>query len=139
MFRLESPVLAQGRQAALYCLLLSRGDKWTPLREIAQKMEGYYPDFPFRGFHNSTCRRWITKDIQAINDSPEYEKIILSGSRGVKIATEEEFDRFIAAEYKEIFRKLMRVRRIAKKGGADRQIDIEGQIREAFVEVRKDG
>lgn len=139
MFRLDSPIMAHERQEALYAYLLARGDGWISMKAAAYCTK-LYPDFKLSDdFHDTTARRWMTRDIQAINESPDYEKVIISGSEGIKLATEEEFDAFIAAEYKEIFKKLMRVRRIAKKGGADRQMDIEGQIREAFVEVRKDG
>lgn len=134
MFRLDSEVLAAERQAALYAYLLSRGDKWTPMMDAAADLLEY-PDWsnPATSFHNTTARRWMTKDIEAINSSDRFEKIIISGSRGIKLATEEEFSRFIEAEYKEIFRKLSRVRRIGKKGNLDQQASLSGNITEAFM------
>lgn len=76
----------------------------------------------------------LTADIEAVNNSDRYEKTIISGSRGIKLATEDEFESFIAAELAEIFKKLKRIRKLIKKGGKNRQIDIEGRIAEAFKE-----
>ena len=119
------------RQEALYGFLLSRGDHWTRMQITVNRLDEY----PAYGvsFHNSGARRLLTSDIEAINSSDQFEKIIVSGSRGIKLANEEEFERFIKAEFGEIFRKLRRVRGIAQKGSRDQQIDLEGQIREAFL------
>ena len=134
MFRLDSPIMARERQEALYAYLLQCGNQWISMKQIAMRLDDWYPDITWSRFHDSTCRRWITKDIQEINESPDFEKIILSSSNGIKLADKAEFEYFIASEYAEIFRKLKRVRMLAKKGGLDRQCTIEGEIREAFLE-----
>jgi hypothetical protein len=133
MFRLDSPIMARERQEALYAYLLQRGDAWISMKAVAFCTK-LYPEFKVsEDFHDTTARRWMTKDIQAINESPDFEKIILSSSNGIKLADKAEFEYFIASEYAEIFRKLKRVRMLAKKGGLDRQCTIEGEIREAFM------
>ncbi len=123
---------AEARQEALYCFL-SEKETWVSMREAAASV-GLYPPFFTAVYHNSAARRILTADIEAVNSSDKYEKTIISGSRGIKLATEEEFDSFIAAELAEIFKKLKRIRKLMKKGGKNKQIDIEGKIAEAFQE-----
>lgn len=121
------------RQAELYRFLLSRRNDWTPMREVVLRSD-LYPDIPFRGFHNTHARRMLTADIAAINDSEEYPMIIISGSRGIKLADRAEYERFIKSELTEIFRKLRRIRKMARKAGLDGQAQLWGEIREAFME-----
>ena len=120
------------RQEALYSFLLQRGDKWTSMEQTTDSIP-LYPTY-YRGtYHNSTTRRLLTRDIEAVNSSDHFEKIIVSGSKGIKLANENDFEKFLKTEFGEIFRKLKRVRWIAKKGSRDQQIDLEGQVREAFL------
>ena len=122
------------RQEELYAFLLERGDQWTEAKLAVACVPGYPVKAYVKNFHNSHGRRMLTKDIEAINLSRRFDKIIISGSRGIKLATQDEYRRFVAAEYREIFAKLSRVRGIARKGSLDQQQDIEGEIREAFLE-----
>lgn len=131
MFRLDSPIMARERQEALYAYLLARGKKWTPMQTVVNCLNEY-PGYGVN-FHNSTARRWLTRDIEAINSSADYEKVIISGNNGIKLATQDEFDRFVAAETKEIFTKLKRLRRIMSKGSVDQFLDLEGKVHEAFM------
>ena len=137
MWRLDSPVLAKARQEALYAFLRSQEpDEWFTLRQIATELKDLYPEFILSNFHDSTCRRWITNDIAAINNDPDYEKVIISGALGIKLATREEFEGFLRSEYAETFKKLKYLRFLEKKAGLDGQLDIEGEVwRESFVEV----
>lgn len=120
------------RREALYSFLLARGDKWTSMEQTTDSIP-LYPAYFKTTYHNSTARRLLTKDIEAVNSSDSFEKIIVSGNRGIKLANENDFEKFLKTEFGEIFRKLKRVRWIAKKGSRDQQIDLEGQIREAFL------
>ena len=120
------------RQQALYEYLLRRGDKWTSMEQTTDSINAY-PAFFTTVYHNSNTRRLLTRDIEAINNSSAYEKVIVSGSKGIKLATEKEFSIFVNSELKEIFTKLKRVRKIARKGTRDQQIDLEGKIAEAFL------
>ena len=122
------------RQANLYEFLLKKGDMWTRMIEASCCVEGY-PIGWTSSFHNSQARRVLTRDIEEINASEKYEKIIISGNRGIKLANAEEYERFIRAEYAEIFRKLRRVRGINAKASLDYQyeMDEEDAWREAFI------
>ena len=120
------------RQEALYNFLLSRGDKWTSMEQCTDSVKEY-PAFFTGHYHNSHARRLLTADIEYINGSDAYPKIIVSGSQGVKLATETEFAKFLVSETKEVFRKLSRLRRIARKGSRDQQLDLEGRIYDVFV------
>ncbi len=120
------------RQEALYRFLLGRGDKWTSMEQATDSVKEY-PAY-FRGtYHNSYARRLLTRDIEQMNGSARFEKIIVSGSRGVKLATEREFEGFVRSELREIFKKLKRVRTIMGKGNRNLQQTLEGEIVEAFL------
>lgn len=130
----DARIMAKERQEALYVLLLSlEPDEWIPLRNVARAMGDLYPSWALTNFHNSAARRWITRDIEAINESPDFEKIIISGNYGIKLATADEFDFFIKGELAEIFRKLKRARQLMRKGNADQQMDLEGRARQTFL------
>lgn len=120
------------RREALYSFLLARGDKWTSMEQTTDSIP-MYPTYTRSTYHNSTARRLLTRDIEAVNSSDKFEKIIVSGKYGIKLANENDFQRFLKSEFGEIFRKLKRVRTIARKGSRDQQINLEGQIREAFL------
>ena len=131
---------AAERQKAVYEFLMKRGNKWTPLAMVTDEVM-FYPTFYTGTYHNSYARRLLTKDIKAINDSGEYPMPLISGSHGVKIATEREFKKFIDSEFREIFRKLKAVRKLARKGGLDGQYEIDGHSIDAFLreEAEEDG
>ncbi len=127
---------AEERQEALYRFLLSRGDRWTSMEQATDSVNEY-PAFFTGHYHNSRARRLLTGDIERINGSDHYDKIIVSGSRWIKLATEQDFSRFLEAELREVFRKLKRLRRIAKKGSRDQQLDMEGRIADVFLDAGK--
>lgn len=128
------------RQRALYEYLLSRNGEWVSQAEIARSDElyEYYGNgeccLEPREYHNTTERLLLLADLQEIKTNPEFEKLVISSSKGVKIATESEFDRYIKAQYKSAIRKLARVYAMAKKGNRDGQIGIDGTVVEAFLE-----
>ena len=122
----------QARQEALYSFLLARGDKWTSMEQTTDSIP-LYPAYFRDSYHNSTARRLLTRDIEAVNSADKFEKIIVSGKHGIKLANESDFQKFLKSEFKEIFAKLRRVRTIARKGSRDQQIDLEGRIAETFL------
>ena len=128
------------RQRALYEYLLSRNGEWVSQAEIARSDElyEYYGNgeccLEPREYHNTTERLLLLADLQEIKTNPIFEKLVISSSKGVKIATESEFDRYIKAQYKSAIRKLARVYAMAKKGNRDGQIGIDGTVVEAFLE-----
>lgn len=135
--RIETAPMGPGndsvrRQGALYRFLLSRGDSWTSMEQVTDSVREY-PAFFTGHYHNSRTRRMLTSDIEQINGSERFPKIIVSGNRGIKLATEADFEKFLEVELREVFRKLKRLSRLAKKGSRDQQIDLEGKIAEAFL------
>ena len=127
-----TPEEDRARREALYSFLLARGDKWTSMEQATDSIP-LYPAYFRNSYHNSTARRLLTRDIEQMNGSEKFEKIIVSGSRGIKLATETDFEKFLEAELREVFRKLKRLRRLARKGSRDQQINLEGRIAETFL------
>jgi ribosome-binding protein aMBF1 (putative translation factor) len=127
------------RQWALYTLLKNNPDRYLTQIEIAYGLREYYDtSFYNDQFHDSATRHLITKDIRAINKSEVIQKVIISNSQGVKIASSAEFEKYINAEFASIFRKLARTRQKAKKAGLDGQMRIvlgsERDTIEAFAD-----
>lgn len=126
------------RQRVLYEFLLSRGEQWTSQAEIARELFEYYGNgeccLEPKDYHNTTERLILLRDLQGIKESEEFEKLVISSSKGVKIANEEEFDRYIKSQYKSAIRKLARVYAMAKKGNRHNQMDFGGHTVEAFLE-----
>jgi hypothetical protein len=128
------------RQRALYAYLVSRGDEWVSQSEIARSDElyQYYGNAECclepKDYHNTTERTLLLFDLQAIKTDPEFEKLVISSPRGIKIANEAEFDRYIKSEFATALRKLARVYKMAKKGNRHGQIDFGGHTVEAFLE-----
>lgn len=128
------------RQWALYNLLKNNPDRYMTQLEICRYLKHYYPidDVYAIEFHDSKARHTLTKDIRTINNSDVIQKIIISNSKGVKIASSAEFEQYINAEFAAIFRKLARTRQKAKKAGLDGQMRIvlgnERDTIEAFAD-----
>ena len=127
------------RQWALYNLLKNNPDRYFTQIEIAYGLRDFYDtSFYNDQFHDSATRHLLTKDIREINNSDVIQKIIISTPKGVKIASSEEFEKYINAEFAAIFRKLARTRQKAKKAGLDGQMRIvlgcERDTVEAFTD-----
>lgn len=131
-YKINSPE----RQVALYDYLLSRGDKWTSMEEVTDSIS-MYPAFFTSYYHNSWARRLLTEDIKAINSSTSFNKVIVSGSNGIKLGKESEVMQFIRSELREIRRKLKMIWAIIRKCSRDQQITLEGEVVETFL-VGKD-
>lgn len=126
------------RQNALYEFLKSRGDRWTEEFEIGRELYEYYGNSEAclspADYHNTTERKILSLDVAQINGSADFEKIIISCSNGIKIASENEFAAHIRRQYSAIFRKLRRVRTMEKKARLHNQIGIDGETVDAFLE-----
>lgn len=125
------------RQWALYRFLKEQGDQWTKqitAAETIYHISGgeHYGDTgtPCETFHDSPARMQMTADIRAINDSGVIQKVIISSGKGIKIANEAEFERYIQKEIGAAIRKLLRAKRKAAKGKLD------GQMRFVFNSER---
>ena len=110
------------RQWALYNFLKEQGDQWTYQLDVALMLKDLY-NFTdaTESFHNSAARLQMTADIRAINNSDVIQKVIISSSKGIKIANSAEFDRYIRKEIMAAVRRLMRAKYKASKGNRDGQ------------------
>lgn len=126
------------RQKALYDYLVSMGDEWTTQADIARELYEYYGNgeccLAPKEFHDTTERLEMAKTCREINASCDFEKIIISNSKGIKLATEEEFNKYINNQYRSIFKKLKRTRELHRKANRNNQINFMGEFVESFLE-----
>lgn len=127
----------ENKHRALYEYLLSKGDEYTPQVQVARDLYEHFgngecclaPD----EFHDTTERLLLSKTISEINLSADFDKIIISSPKGIKIANEEEHHQYVAKQYQAIFRKLKRAYIMERKGNANGQISIDGRTIEAYL------
>lgn len=114
------------RQWALYNYLKDKGDEWTCQWQIALEIPeyGYDGDADAAMFHDSPARHLLTNDIRTINKSNVIQKIILSSPKGIKLASESDFEVYIRSQYAALWRRKERLDKIAKKGKKDGQMRI---------------
>lgn len=110
------------RQKKLFNLLKRNGNHFMLQREVADRLPKFYPYDSHYDFHNSKSRMLMTKDIQEINDSPDFEKIIISSATGIKLSTKREFNDYIDGQYAQVMARLRRVRTKEAKGNMDGQV-----------------
>lgn len=126
------------RQRALYEYLETAGDKWTSQVQVARDLYEHFGNgeccLEPKEYHDSTERTILSRTISDINFSREFEKIIISSAKGIKIANEEEHRRYVMSLRKSALRKLARVYIMAQKGNLNGQIDFGGHIFESFLE-----
>lgn len=130
----------QERRDVLYSLLL-KTDGWQLQEDIAEKMfPTYYSGWDKGHFHESRARVRMTEDIQAINNDPNLEKIIICSVDGIKIASKDDIDGYLKSQYAALFRKLKRIRNIERKASLDGQIKInlKNDNSISFVEALKE-
>jgi hypothetical protein len=124
-------------QKVLYEYLMEKGE-WVSQVEIARELFKVFGNneccFAPKEYHNTTERTEILRAKQEINENPEFQKIIISGKRGLKIATQDEFDRYRKSEYASIFRRLKRIRTMERKANLHNQIDFDGNAVDSFIE-----
>ena len=129
------------RQWALYNYLKERGDEWTYQREIALALYDYYDDGEsdaIAKFHDSPVRHLMTNDIRAINKSNVIQKVIITGAKGIKLASKDDFIAYLKRQYAALWRRKERIDKIARKGLNDQQMRIvfghERDTIEAFID-----
>ena len=123
----------------LYNFLKDNSDKWVKQVEIALALPKIFPttEEDLLDFHNSNCRKAITKCIRNLNASTVIQKIILSTGKGIKIADQTEFEFYIGKKIMSAVRHLQRVKHLADKASKDGQMRIvfnkERDTIEAFI------
>lgn len=110
------------RRKRLFNLLKRNGNHFMLQQDVADRLPKFYPYDSRYDFHNSRSRMLMTKDIQEINDSPDYEKIIISSATGIKLSTKREFRDYIDGQYAQVMTRLRRVRTKEAKGNMDGQV-----------------
>lgn len=127
------------RQKKLLEFLKNNDDEYLSQYTISQVLPWlYFYDGEQEDFHNSKARHWITDDIRAINADSSVEALILSNGKGVKIATKEEFERGMRAEFAAIFRRLKRAYAKARKGAKNGQFEFDGDMKISEYKAFKD-
>lgn len=115
---------AYTRADALYDYMSSR-EGWVLQSDVYFALRGLYAPLGNTSFHDSTARRQITRDIKTINDSPRYEKIIIHGEEGVKIASDDEAAKYVLSRAMEAKRQLRQVGVLRDKiGGAKVRMEV---------------
>lgn len=127
----------ENKHRALYEYLESKGDVWLPQVEVARDLFEHFGNgeccLAPEEFHDTTERVALSKVIAEINLSPDFPKIIVSSCKGIKLANEEEHQRYVLGQYRSALRKLKRTRIMEKKGNANGQITIDGRTIEAYL------
>lgn len=141
MNKLEINSNLNSRQFRLYDYLKTKGDQWTTQFQIVNDLRELYnyQEDDFVTFHDNPARKQLTNDIRAINESDYLPKPILSGSKGVKIANEQEFDLYIGANINSVIRRLKRLKKLAEKGDKNGQFrlklsEYQKEVHDAFVD-----
>ena len=141
MNKLEINSNLNSRQFRLYDYLKTKGDQWTTQFQIVNDLRELYnyQEDDFVTFHDNPARKLLTNDIRAINESDYLPKPILSGSKGVKIANEKEFDLYIGANINSVIRRLKRLKKLAEKGDKNGQFrlklsEYQKEVHDAFVD-----
>lgn len=124
----------------IYNYLKDHTDKWVPQEILAKDLfydEWYRTHYDGIPFHDTKVRKKLTNAIRNLNNSFVIQKIILSSSKGVKIAERDEIDKYIGRHINCVVARLNRLKLIAKKASRDGQYKItfgkyERQIIEAF-------
>lgn len=137
------------RQWRLYNILKAQASvgKWTSQFDLYCYMSAWedtrYPVvLDDSKFHNSRTRIMMTEDIRAINNSAVIQKIILSSSKGVKIANEEEWKKYKESKKKSLLAQLKRYSILLQKARNDGQMRItfgsERDVIEAFINATEE-
>jgi hypothetical protein len=128
----------ENNHKALYEYLEIKGDSWTSQVQVARDLFEHFGNgeccLAPNEYHDTHERHLLSKAIAEINLSPEFSKIIVSSVKGIKLANEEEHQRYVIGQYRAALRKLKRVCIMEKKGNLNNQIGIDGKAISAFIE-----
>lgn len=124
----------------IYNYLKEHTGEWIMQKDIAKALyyhEWYRTHYDGIPFHDTKVRKKITNAIRNLNNSPGIQKIILSSSKGVKIANKDDIDKYIGRHINAVVARLNRLKLIAEKASRDGQYKItfgkyEREIIEAF-------
>lgn len=107
----------------LYAILIKNQDRFLTQEEIWKQM--YPTDYFTTNFHDTVERQILTRQINRLNRSYEFEGIIISTGKGIKLATEEEAIKQLKSIYAMACKKLKYARELEKKINRDGQFDLD--------------
>ena len=126
------------RANALYEMLedaLALGEGFLTQSDAAKRLAAYYPDVNAgKNFHATTARRQMSDDIQRINASKAYDRVIVSTGRGIKLADRADAVAYLRSAYKATFKRLARIREMDKALSMDGQGVFDGDFLQFFGE-----
>jgi hypothetical protein len=129
-------VALNSRQWRLYGYLKDHHQEYVTQEKIYFDLNIYPEMFnEANPFHDSAARLQITNDIRAINKSDVIQKIIISNSNGVKIATPEEFDQSFLARTCALKAAIGRQYKLHKKAELNNQTRITFGSGRSYVEA----
>lgn len=116
------------RHWILYRLLKDNSKVWITEYFIYKKMKKFYKEANVneKNFHDSFARTNIGRDILDLNNSEKIQKIIISGSNGVKIASKNEYKHWSDLKWASIKRMIKRL--VVK----DSKFNLDGQMKIIF-------
>jgi hypothetical protein len=124
------------RQWRLYDYLKEQDD-YKHLKDIVEET-GLYGDLPETDINNSAAIRTLKKDIRKLRESGVIQTVIFScTSRGVKIATKEEYEDYSKRVWAAINRRAKLQALQDKKAGLDGQYRLVFNKEKPMVEAFK--
>lgn len=139
-------VVLNSRQWDIYNLLKERNGEPINLKDICAELDSKYDELLYVGgstpFCNSFARRLLTKDIQTINRCLTIQKVIISSSsKGVFLASKDNYKEYLDKEKAKILSSLKRywnkVKKLENDGKERIVFGKEREVIEAFVGEEK--
>jgi len=124
------------RQWKLYEFLKSQED-WVKQEHISSSLPDLYgtDETPF---HDTMARLNITNDIRAIKKSDVIQKIVISTTKGVKIATQDDFGIYFDRKLKALKKQMKLLYKQLKKAQLNNQTRIVYNSERDFIEAFKE-
>ena len=123
-------------QWKLYDWLTSQ-NKLVSLKAIYKEFENYYPDFKKErcSWNNSSARRQITEDLNALANSKCLYKVLIRSVNGVGYLPKKETEKFIETEMIRLSKEWKTLMFQYKKAGLDKQMRLVFANEKPMVEA----
>ena len=125
------------RQWHLYEFLKQPTD-WVKQEHISPLLPAYSVTEKDTPFHDTMARLNITNDIRAIKKSDVIQKIVISSSKGVKIATQHDFVIYFDHKLKALKKQMKLLYKQLKKAQLNNQTRIVYNSERDFIEAFKE-
>ena len=124
------------RQWHLYEFLKQQND-WVKQEHISSSLPEYSATEKDTPFHDTMARINITNDIRAIKKSDIIQKIVISSSKGVKIANEDDFGIYFDRKLINLKSQMKLLYKQLKKAQLNNQTRIVYNSERDFIEAFK--